>query len=114
MKFQIQDRIYDFDGEYTVAEAMLYFDKAKVGMSELYTELRRGNPYVAATFMFILKRRAGEAVRWEDMQALPANSVQPIVDDADGPAEEDTSAGEPPDPTEASGTTPGPDTTTTS
>lgn len=119
MKFAIEDREYEFDGEYTVAEAMLFFDKAQVGIAELQGALQRGNPYAVATMMYVLKRRAGEAVNWQDMQALPVSALRyipPSVDELNQlvNGDEPASKGESLDPTEVAGSTPQPDTGTTS
>lgn len=115
MKFKIEDRQYEFNGEYTVEEAMLYFDKAQVGVAELQANLNRGNPYVVATMMFILKKRAGEAVRWQDMLAFPVMALQFVPEETPaGDESGDDSKGEAPDPTEGTGTTPEPGTATTS
>lgn len=117
MKFKIQDREYEWDGDHTLAEAMLFFDKAGVGVAEVQREMMRGNPYVTATLMFILKKRAGEAVRWQDMQAFSITDLQPVLEAGEEAAEEGDakeSAGDAPDPTEVSGMTPEPDIGTTS
>lgn len=116
-KFKIGDREYEFDGEYTLDEAMLFYDKANVGMGELQRELARGNPYVTVTLMFILKKRAGEAVRWQDMQAHKITDFQYVPDETD--SVDDATAdggntGEAPDPTQGTGATPEPDTAATS
>lgn len=108
MKYEIGDRQYEFDGEYTLGETMLLFDKAHIGIAELPRELERGNPYVLVTLMYILKKRAGEAVRWQDMQDYSVTDFRVVVDDdesGDGDAGDDTE-GNDADPTEVSGTTP--------
>ncbi len=113
-KFKIQDRVYEFDGLYTTEEAMLYWDKAKVGMPDLGEQFRIGNPYVAVTLMYILKRRAGEAVRWEDLVHVPVSEFTVLpADSAPDPAEGSEGTGEAPDPTKDAGTTPASDTTNT-
>lgn len=116
MKFKIKENEYEFDGNYTLSEAMLFFDKANVGMAEVQGELARGNPYVTATMMFVLKKRANEAVRWQDMQAFTILDFRVVLDEDDMPdgEEGEPSAGASPDPTEAPGTTPEPGTATTS
>lgn len=107
MKFEIGDKTYEFDGEYTLAETMLFFDKANIGIAELAHELMRGNPYVIVTLMFILKKRAGEPVRWQDMQEFSISDFRQIADDAgDGNGDAGDASGDAPDPTGDSGTTP--------
>ncbi len=88
MKYRIEDRFYDFDGRFTIGEAMLFQDKANLGVNELNRALNTGNPYVLATMMYHLKKRAGEAVRWQDMLALPADSFDMVPETADIPVEE--------------------------
>lgn len=117
MKFRIKDREYEWDGDHTLAEAMLFFDKAGVGVAEVQREMVRGNPYVTATLMYILKKRAGEAVRWQDMQEFSITDLQPVLEGGEESAEasgEQEPVGDTPDPTEVSGTSPEPDTGTTS
>lgn len=110
-KFWIEDREYEFDGDYTVEESMLFYDKCGVGMTELNAAFQRGNPYAAATLMYILKKRAGEAVRWQDMLKYKNSDFGLVEDDV---PEREEPAGEAPDPTQLTGTTPEPDTDTTS
>lgn len=119
MRFKLQDREYEFDGEYTVEEGMLFYDKAQVGMAELSSALNRGNPYALVTLMFILKKRAGEAVRWQDLAHIPLTQFTIIPDEPPAPGDGDTAddkegSGEAADPTKESGTTPEPGTATTS
>lgn len=119
-RFRIEDREYEWDGQYTTEEAMLYYDKANLGMAEVDEALQRWHPYAVVTFIFILKKRAGEAVRWQDLMHLKVNEFAPVVDEpADGTTDTaplpDGSEGsrEASDPTEEDGTIPGSDTTTT-
>lgn len=116
-KFSIQDRIYDFDGEYTTEEAMLFYDKANIGMAELDAALGRWNPYAIVTLMYILKKRAGEAVRWQDLMHLPVSAFKPVAEEptpgSEGSADGSEEAPEVPDPTGDAGTTPGSGTTNT-
>lgn len=114
-KFKIEDRVYDWNGEYTTEEAILIFDKAHIGMAQLDAELERWNPYAIVTFMYILKRRAGENVRWDDLMHLPVSAFQPVIDLPDAGDTQDVAEGssEAPDPTGDDGTTPESDTTNT-
>lgn len=113
-RFRIEDREYEWDGEYTTEEAMLFYDKANLGMAEVDAALQRWHPYAAVTFMFILKKRAGEAVRWQDLMHLKVSDFAPVIDEPTDDTEPATGSEGPreaSDPTEAGGTTPEPDTT---
>lgn len=113
MKYEIEGRVYEFDQEYDVEEAMLIYDKVGVGVSEIGDALRRGNPYMLCAMMLIIKRRAGEAVRWEDLRKVPLAKFRVVPEDTTDEASEATS-GEAPDPTGGPGTSLETDTGTTS
>jgi len=104
LKFKIEDEEYAFDGKLTVKEAMILQDKAGCGVNEADVELRRGNPYAIAAWMWILMRRAGKVIRWEDMLNLDIRTYDVVPDETEEPTTEAT--GTPPDPTQTGGTTP--------
>jgi hypothetical protein len=115
-RFKIEDREYEFDGEFTAAEAMQFFDRAHIGMAQVDAELERWNPYAIVTFMHILKTRAGEKVRWEDLMSLPVRVFTPVIEDTssvDGEPNPAEGQREAQDPTRDAGTTPESDTTST-
>lgn len=114
-RFTIEDREYVWDGAFTTEEALLFFDKANLGMAQVDAELERWNPYAIVTFMYILKKRAGESVLWHDLLHLPVRAFAPVPEEpaAEPGAEGSEGSGEATDPTEGSGTTPGSDTTNT-
>lgn len=115
-RFRIEDREYEWDGEYTTEEALLFYDKANLGMAEVDGALQRWHPYAVVTFMCILKKRAGEAVRWQDLLHLKVSDFTPVLDeptDDTGQAAGSEGSREASDPTEAGGTTPETDTTNT-
>lgn len=116
MKFRIQDREYEFDGEYTLDEGLLFFDKAGLGIAEVPLALQRVNPYAAITLAYILKKRAGENVRWDDLRSIKVSEFVSVFDDDDGEqsGDDQPASEESPDPTREDGTTPEPDTATTS
>jgi hypothetical protein len=105
MRFAIEDREYEFDGKLSVEEAMLMHEKTNgLGLIKFNSELADGNPFAIAAWMFLLKRRAGEAVRWQDMLKLDVNTYKPIFDEIPGAGDSDDgdtgTAGEAaPDPT---------------
>jgi len=91
----IEGKEYEYDGKLTVGDAMFIFDKARIGVNDLNRALiAEGNPYALAAWLFLMKRRAGEAVRWEDMSKLDMASFNWLPDES-ADAEEPTSEGEP-------------------
>lgn len=105
MKFKLEDRIYDFDGTLTVKEAIFLQEKTGLGVNEIDLALAKGNPLAIASWMYTLKRRAGEAVRWQDMLDVNIRTYEVIPDEL--PDEEaEPATDERPDPTQSTGTTP--------
>lgn len=109
MRFQIEDKTYEYDGKILVEDAMFIFDKSGVGVTGLNQALLEvGNPYAIAAWCFLLKRRAGEAVRYDDMLKLDIANYHALPD-APSPeqaAKKDASEGnETPDPPSVNGTT---------
>lgn len=101
MRIQFQDQIYSFENKLTLAEAMLLFDKSKVGLNEFFPELIKGNPYVAATLVFILARRNKHVIDWNTLMGENAFDIK-LLGDEDGAPEADSEAERPadkPDPT---------------
>ena len=69
---------------------MIVQDKASLGMNEFDQAMLKGNPYAIAALLFILKKRAGEAVRWQDMMKLDIRTFRAVFDeDAENSAESD-------------------------
>ena len=70
-KFEIEGRVYEYDGKISVEDAMFIHEKSGLGMARFNQELLAElNPAAVAAWMYILKRRAGEAVRWPDILKL--------------------------------------------
>jgi hypothetical protein len=116
MRFTIEGREYDFDRKMEVEEAMVFQDKAGLGMNEIDEALNRGNPYVTVTLIYLAKKRAGEAVRWQDLMKLDLNTFKVLPPQPD-PGDEGDVPGVPEqraDPTLPDGTTQSGDTTATS
>lgn len=95
MRYTIEGEEYEFDAKVTVEEAMLIQDKANLGLSEFDPALRKGNPYAIAALILILKKRAGEAVRWQDLMGLDlltfAIVPEPVEEEPGKPAAPTTS-----------------------
>jgi hypothetical protein len=108
MRFSIEGREYEFDSTLTVEEAMNLEDKSGgLGMNEIDQALFKGKARAVAAWMFILKRRAGEAVRWQDMLKLDILTFRIIPDEITAAPDEGESPDAPseaaPDPTQPTG-----------
>jgi hypothetical protein len=113
MRYTIEDEEYEFDGEFTLEEAELFYDLAKIGMNELNGELRKGNPYAQRVFMFVIMKRAGKKIRLEDVRKLNVSSWQVIPDEAPESGDDDAAPESTKDPTQSGGATPKPATKNT-
>lgn len=112
-KWMIEGREYDYDGKILLSDAMFIHEKSGVGVAGINRALlgdgsRPGdsNPNAIAAWCFLLKRRAGEAVRYDDMAKIDISTFQPVFEEKpseDEPTEK--SAGEAADPTTRNGTT---------
>ncbi|WP_027930693.1 hypothetical protein [Amycolatopsis thermoflava] len=81
-KFAIEDKEYDYDGKISVKDSMFIFEKSKVGIAEFqYAIFGQGNPFAIAAWVYILKRRAGEAVQWDDVLELDLRTFRFIEDE---------------------------------
>lgn len=81
-KFSLEGKVYEYDGKILVKDAMFLHEKTGVGIGRLNYELIvEGNPKVIAAWMFLLKRRAGEAPRWDDVDNWDLATFRPVSDD---------------------------------
>lgn len=102
MQFKIEGRTYEFDeSRLTVAEARVIKKHAGLGLAEFGDGIRRGDPDAIVSMLFIAKRRAGEAVRWQDFDEFNLADIDMGDEAAAEGDEEDTSDAEQaePDPT---------------
>lgn len=113
-RFEIEGRTYDYDGKISVEDAMFIHEKSGLGMAKFNRELLvELNPSAVAAWIFLLKRRAGEAVRWQDILKLDLRTFTVhFEDEPEEDAEDGENVPEAPDPTTA-GTTPPDGTTST-
>jgi hypothetical protein len=89
MRLQFQDKIYPFEDKLTTAEAMLLYDKSKVGVNLLWLELSQGNPYVVAALLFILAKRQKHVIPWDTLMGENILEVKILADEAaEGDAED--------------------------
>lgn len=105
MKFGFEDREYEFDGNLTVEEAIFLQEKTGLGINEVDQALFKGNPLAIAAWIYTLKRRAGEAVKWTDMLKMNVRSWK-VIPDEPSDEERQLSDAPSPDPTQATGPTP--------
>lgn len=98
MRVEFEGKTYPFIDTLSVAEAMVLYDKAHIGVGQILGELVKGNPYVTITVVYLLKRRDKEAVRWEDLLSADILQIKLLPDEDE---EDHTSEGAPAsDPTE--------------
>lgn len=84
LRCEIEGKQYEYDSKLSVADAMFIYDKARVGVADLNRSLGvEANPYVIAAWLFLMKRRAGEVVRWEDMLKLDISTFRFVADEPD-------------------------------
>lgn len=80
--YTFEGKTYEYDDDLNVEEAGHIFDKSKVGIGRLMYELLvEGNPHAIAAFMWVLRRRAGEAVKWDDTKKWKIATFKQISDD---------------------------------
>lgn len=69
--FTIEGKTYEWDnGVLTVEEAMLLKDKTGMGLVQWNHGLAMRDGYAEAALIFFAKKRAGEAIRWQDLSGL--------------------------------------------
>jgi hypothetical protein len=107
VKFGIGGREYEFDGDLTVEDAIFLQEKTGLGVNQFFEALDQIKGLPVAAWMFLLKRRAGEAVRWDDMMKLNIRTYRIIPDEpaADSKPASSRTDGEAAGPTSRSGTT---------
>jgi hypothetical protein len=95
-RFEIEGRVYDYDGKISVEDAMFIHEKSGLGMAKFNQELLAElNPSAVAAWIYILKRRAGEAVRWQDVLKLDMRTFNVHFDEEP----DETAEAATPDPT---------------
>lgn len=98
LRFVIEGREYEYEKKLTVEDAMFIYEKSNVGMSALnHALLVEANPNVIAAWIYLMKRRAGEAVRWQDVLKIDLSTYSVIADDPDATDEDAAPDGEAPE-----------------
>lgn len=109
MRISFEGREYEWDPTVmTVDEAIFLEEKAGIGISEFNSAITLGRGKTLAVLVYLAKRRAGEAIRWQDMGPLNLATYSIVPD----PAPESGEVR--PDPTSPDGENPEPDTSATS
>ncbi len=91
IKFRVGDSDYEYDdGTMTVAEARLIKKHTNYGLRSWAMGLQDMDPDSLVGLVFLAKRRAGEAVRWQDLDDLDITQIALSTesgpeDDADPP-----------------------------
>jgi hypothetical protein len=99
-RFEIEGRVYEYDGKITVEDAIFIHEKSGLGMAKFNKELMiELNPLAIAAWMYLLKRRAGEAVRWQDIMKLDLRTFNVVFDEPNESEEEAEGTTDQADPT---------------
>lgn len=86
IKFGLGDSSYEYDDtSMTVAEARIIKKHAGMGLRSWALGLQDMDPDALVGLVFLAKRRAGEAVRWQDLDNLDIAAISLVAeeDDAD-------------------------------
>lgn len=70
MYWTVGENKYEFDGKMTVAECIQFKEKSGLGYREIDPAIAKGDIHALMCMTYVMKRRAGEAVKWEDMMKL--------------------------------------------
>ncbi len=90
IKFRIKTDSYEFDDEaMTIDEARLIKKHTGMGLKSWAMGLQDMDPDALVAMVYLSKVRAGEAVRWQDLDSLKLNDINLDVpeDDVDPPAQ---------------------------
>ena len=108
LKFRIDGEEYVYDWALTAKDAMFIQEKAHVAPVDLWPALDRLDPSAIAAFMFVIRKRLGEAVQWKDVLEHNVMSFEVIQEDEPDSEEDEaspTEEGSGADPTSKSGKT---------
>lgn len=79
MKFRVEGEDYEFDeSTLTVAEARLIKKHTGMGLKSFAESSKDGDPDALVAIVFLAKRRANEAVRWQDLDNLDLAKLEAI------------------------------------
>lgn len=107
IKFKLGDTVYEYDdSQMSVKEARLIKKHTSMGLKSWSLGLQDMDPDALVGLILLAKQRAGEAVRWQDLDNLNVNDITIVGDDEDLPAEtpEDADVAPPASPSRRSST----------
>lgn len=68
MHYEIKGTEYPvFDWDWTLSEAFFLKEKAYLTTSQIGEALKANDPHAVAAFIYIVKRRANELIKWDDI-----------------------------------------------
>lgn len=71
LKFEVEGTPYELDLDFfPVRDAVMLKKTCKLTMGQIVLGLEEGDGEAIAAVVYLAKRRAGEVVRWEDMQNM--------------------------------------------
>lgn len=84
MKFRIEGEDLEFEEDtLTVAEARLIKKHTGMGLKSFAEGSKDGDPDALVAIVFLAKRRAGQAVRWQDLDSLDLAKLEAISESVD-------------------------------
>jgi hypothetical protein len=84
MRFKIEGKEYEFDQDrLLVREARELKAQTGMGLRTFSEGLQNGDPDAIVGMLYMSKRRAGEAVKWNDFDELNLAEMEIIDEDAD-------------------------------
>jgi hypothetical protein len=82
MKFKLDGRSYEFDEtRLLVREARELKHHTGMGLRQFGAGLQEGDPDSIVGMLYLCRRRAGEAVKWNDFDELNLTDLQVIPDE---------------------------------
>lgn len=81
MKFSIEGKVYEWSGKFTLTDAFFLKEKAHLTVLQFGPAIEHGDPHAVGVLVYLAKRRAGEAVRWEDLGELEITSFDLVPEE---------------------------------
>lgn len=92
--WHVEDEKFEYDGQLTVKDLILFKKNSNLGLREIDEALSKGDIHALMCLTYILMRRAGKAVQWDDMMNLKAQTLWMENRESEAIAEEDGGAPE--------------------
>lgn len=82
IKFELGDNTYEYDDtQMSVKEARLIKQHAGMGLRSWALGLQDMDVDALVAMVFLAKRRAGEAIRWQDLDNMNINDISIVEDE---------------------------------